>query len=1318
MPSPEQHDVSVRRLEGPIDVVLEALGDIVETPPENIDPTMILTALGIDSYTAVRLRRRLFEDTDVGLELTDFLGDATASSIAAHIERRRADLPVPAPRPSPTVDEEKRDERASFELGAVQQAYLVGREPAFPLGGVATYYYYEYDRVADDAHADLRKLETAWNAVVRRHPMLRFVVDPDARGVVRESVPDYRIDVTDLTATAPDECQRRLDEARRENSHRVLPVDTGPLYDIRAALLPGGITRLFVGFDILALDMAGWIALMREWGERVGGRTEFDPLGASFVDILEARAIDPDHQRARARDLDYWTAKAQQLPPGPELPWLADPRELGVPRFARESTELTAQQWDSLQQACASRGLTPTAVLLASFALTLRCWGATENFALNTTLFDREHDTANDAQSTADSIGDFTTTVLVEMPSVDRGDFASFCAAVNHRFWSDMDHRTVSGVEVLRLRTDRLRTDRLRTDRLRTDRIADASLTPTHPVVFTSGLGLSDSGDGPTEWLGSEVFGVSQTPQVLLDHIVREDGGRLRVAWDTVEGALNAQFVRSMADAHARLLSRLADDDLAWTDTTLTHDPTFRPPEPVTPSTFDAHGPLLTDPFDASTDGSAPAIVSGTAELTVDHVRKGAAQIAAALAARGIGPGDAVAVSADKSSAQIIAVLGVAASGAAYVPVEPSWPAERIASVVRQANIAHALISTDTNRSRWPDGIDVDTFDAAGRLSPVGSENLEGAATPRRPDTDDLAYVIFTSGSTGEPKGVAIEHRAARTTLDDLMGRYPLTADDRVLALSAFSFDLSVFDIFSVLGAGGALILPDTARLRDPGHWLDVMARHRVTLWNTAPALLEMLVEYAEIEPERARRALGTLRLVFLSGDYIPTTLPDRLRALAPGATVVSLGGATEAAIWSIFHPIGHVDPEWKTIPYGRALGGQTFHVLDDGVPCAVGQPGELYIGGSGLAREYIGNPEQTAARFFVHPATGLRLYRTGDLGRWRTDGSIEFLGRVDRQVKIAGHRIELGEIDSTLERLPQVRAAVASAMPGPDDRPRLICFIVDSVTGTAAADADLVGALEEHLPPYMIPSRFVRLPSLPVTPNGKVDHRALPNPFKRETVPVVSAPVDPTPSTAMDVVADALARGLELRITVTAGALSPRRSLDAGVAWADNAVQHLRDIAEVDEVHSTDGLLELHIRGTEPEAAVVETAPTPSTVGADPAIEKQVSDTFAELLGEHINATTPFFDVGATSLTLVLAHRRLSADHPTDEFTVIDLFAHPTVASLASFLSGLAGTPRTQAPAPERALSSTSDHKPSNAGRSRRDARLAARMHAAEVTR
>ncbi len=298
----------------------------------------------------------------------------------------------------------------------------------------------------------------------------------------------YSFEVTDLTQASPDACADALDELRRTNSHRVLPVDTGPLYDIRAALLPGGVTRLFVGFDILALDMAGWITLMREWGARVGGRSDFPPLGASFPEIVRARKADPDQSRRRAADREYWATRAPELPGGPNLPWLAAPHSLGLPRFTRCSTELDSSAWDSLRRASASRGLTPTAVLLASFAMTLRCWGATEKFALNTTLFDREHPDVE--QTTAESIGDFTTTVLVEMPLADDCDFATFASAVNHRFWSDMGHRTVSGVEVLRLGPARASTPAPGAD--------SAQLPgPSHPVVFTSGLGLSDGNDSP-----------------------------------------------------------------------------------------------------------------------------------------------------------------------------------------------------------------------------------------------------------------------------------------------------------------------------------------------------------------------------------------------------------------------------------------------------------------------------------------------------------------------------------------------------------------------------------------------------------------------------------------------------------------------------------------------------------------------------------------------------------------------------------------------------------------------------------------------------
>ncbi|MEA2604953.1 MAG: hypothetical protein QOF89_5945, partial [Acidobacteriota bacterium] len=357
----------------------------------------------------------------------------------------------------------------------------------------------------------------------------------------------------------------------------------------------------------------------------------------------------------------------------------------------------------------------------------------------------------------------------------------------------------------------------------------------------------------------------------------------------------------------------------------------------------------------------------------------------------------------------------------------------------------------------------------------------------------DLAYTIFTSGSTGLPKGVMIEHRGALNTLVDVNRRFAVGPEDRVLGVSSLSFDLSVYDLFGLWAAGGAVVLPEASAGRDPARWLELMEVFGVTVWNTVPALMEMLVEYAQ---GRGARLPAALRLVLLSGDWLPVGLPARLRGLAAGQLeIVSLGGATEASIWSILYPVGEVDPGWRSIPYGRAMVGQSLQVLDAALaPRPVWVPGELYIGGVGLARGYWRDPEKTAASFVASPGTGERLYRTGDLGRWLPDGTIEFLGREDFQVKIQGHRIELGEIEAVLATHPQVRLAAVAAVGERQTGRRLVGYAVPEA-GSALDAEELRAWLAGRLPSYMVPAAFVVLDSLPLTPNGKVDRRALPVP-------------------------------------------------------------------------------------------------------------------------------------------------------------------------------------------------------------------------------
>jgi pyochelin synthetase len=398
--------------------------------------------------------------------------------------------------------------------------------------------------------------------------------------------------------------------------------------------------------------------------------------------------------------------------------------------------------------------------------------------------------------------------------------------------------------------------------------------------------------------------------------------------------------------------------------------------------------------------------------LTHGELAARARGLAQRLAGMGIGRGSIVAVALRKGWEQAVATLAVLETGAAYLPVDPALPAERLRLLFADAGVRVALTHAALIGRGWPDGSIALAVDDA---PPI--EGAEGVcATP-----GDLAYIIYTSGSTGRPKGVAMQHGATANTLADLERRLALTPDDRVLALSALSFDLSVWDLFGVPGAGGAAVMPVEGEERDPQAWARLAAEHRVTIWNSVPQLLQMRFDVAD-------GAAPPPRAVLLSGDWIPLPLADAARRRWPSSRLVSMGGATEAAIWSILHEIGAPDPSWPSIPYGRAMENQTIQVLGpDGAPRPDWAEGEIHIGGVGLAQGYWGDPARTEAAFIRHPRTGERLYRTGDAGRVRPGGLVEFLGRRDGQVKVNGFRIELGEVEAALSAAPGVAQAAAA---------------------------------------------------------------------------------------------------------------------------------------------------------------------------------------------------------------------------------------------------------------------------------------------------
>ncbi|MFF4579778.1 amino acid adenylation domain-containing protein [Streptomyces sp. NPDC001389] len=362
----------------------------------------------------------------------------------------------------------------------------------------------------------------------------------------------------------------------------------------------------------------------------------------------------------------------------------------------------------------------------------------------------------------------------------------------------------------------------------------------------------------------------------------------------------------------------------------------------------------------------------------------------------------------------------------------------------------------------------------------------QGAVT-----ADDLAYAIFTSGSTGTPKGVAVQHRSVVNLIEWINGTYRVGPADRVLFVTSFCFDLSVYDMFGVLAAGGSVRVATQAEISEPDVLIDVLEGEPVTLWDSAPAALAMLTPFLG---ERDARGRDRLRLVLLSGDWIPLPLPDEMRAAFPGAEVIALGGATECTVWSNHYPVTAVDPQWPSIPYGRPMPNVRYYVLDEDLrPCPVGTPGDLYIAGDCVAVGYVGSPALTARKFLPDPwapGPGARMYRTGDRARWLADGNVQFLGRLDDQVKVRGYRIELGEVQSALVRCPGVRTAAVVAVDVPGGKDLAASYVPEAASPVGVEEVRrYLGTL---LPAYMVPARIAAVDTLPLTATGKVDRGAL----------------------------------------------------------------------------------------------------------------------------------------------------------------------------------------------------------------------------------
>ncbi|CAM2767564.1 amino acid adenylation domain-containing protein [Mycobacterium intermedium] len=483
--------------------------------------------------------------------------------------------------------------------------------------------------------------------------------------------------------------------------------------------------------------------------------------------------------------------------------------------------------------------------------------------------------------------------------------------------------------------------------------------------------------------------------------------------------------------------------------------------------------------------------------------------IAQALHAKGVQRDDCIGVIVPRSAESVVAIHGILRAGAAYVPIDPAYPAMRIRTVLQESGARVAVAGTEFAELTSQLGID--------RIQPSLTE-----AHPVEPVAalEDLAYVIYTSGSTGRPKGVMIEHRSVLNRLQWMQRRYPLGPDDVILHKTPTTFDVSVWELMWWAMAGASVALLEPGGERDPRKIIGAVERHRVTVMHFVPTMLTPFLDQIEEQRDSLRR-LTSLRTVFCSGEALTPALVERFNRVFGAVGVprlVNLYGPTEATV-----DVSYFDcpatGRIEAVPIGKPIDNTTLLVLDDrGNRCPVGVPGELNIAGVGLARGYRGREDLTAAAFVADDRVpGGRRYRTGDLARWRADGNLEFLGRLDDEVKVRGNRVSLGEVQSVMESCPGVRSAVVTAEPSDTHGTHLIGYFVADLVSIG----QLSSYLEHRLPAYMVPTTFVEMDSFPVTTSGKLDRRALPRPGAPDESAV--GPRTPTEAALADVFASVL---------------------------------------------------------------------------------------------------------------------------------------------------------------------------------------------------
>lgn len=930
--------------------------------------------------------------------------------------------------------------------------------------------------------ADISALEQALNVVRSRHAVLRtrFAEQDGKPFQIVDAPADVPLPVTDLSSLHNDAREKALAEALAREAQQPFGLSTEGAIRLRVFVMSAQWNVLSVVAHHLVSDGTSTAIFTRELAHAYGRIVhdevipELPELTWQYADFAAWQRDMLASEKARA-DIAWWTGYIGSPHASFELP-VDFARAPGQDHPARtHAFTLTNSTANALRSRCKAERCTPFTVLMAAWQLLLSRHAGSDDFCIGVPTSGRT------TEESEDLIGLFVDTQVYRARVQPAMTGRSLLQSVRNDTRLALDHGSVTLAALV--------------DALGVKREADR-----HPLFQTLFNVQGAAAAGKLRLAGLEVDIADTESQAAkldlsMDIRVSADAFTCTARYD---GALyRAETIARLGRHYEAMLAGLCQDpdrpvaeiafideeELARLSSWSTHAAEFGVAASVH-RLFERHAIRTPD---------APALLFDGEVLTYRELDQRANQLAHRLVKLGVGPEVKVGIGLERSVEMVVGLLAILKAGGAYVPLDPDYPSERLAYMIGDSGV-RLLLTQRAVRERLSQHLPPDDACAVLELDVLDTSSEPLHCPDVQIHAENLAYVVYTSGSTGRPKGAANRHGALFNRLAWMQAAYQLDVTDTILQKTPFGFDVSVWEFFWPLMVGARLAVAGPGEHRDPARLVELIDRFKVTTLHFVPPMLQAFIASLDGDSDVCR----SLRLVICSGEALPATLQDRALHRLPHVQLHNLYGPTEAAIDVTHWTCQAGDP---VVPIGRPIANVSTHVLDQSMNrLPVGVAGELYLGGAGLARGYLNRPGLTAERFVPDPFTeGGRLYRTGDLARWRENGALDYLGRLDHQVKIRGFRIELGEIEAVLQTLAGVDEAVVVAQDGTAGK-RLVAYVT-ARAGHAPQRDVLVASLHEVLPEYMVPSAWVELDQLPLSPNGKVDRRALPLPAQTQRV-------------------------------------------------------------------------------------------------------------------------------------------------------------------------------------------------------------------------